>query len=120
MTTGKTDPDLLIPNITLPPGRTTADFIKLLSPVGGPGGYVLLPPPPAVDPPLAGAVTFTKVTPGTRVRFNVKARNDFVQQTNSAQYFSAKVAVTAEDGCFELDEREVVILVPPRPMEVPW
>jgi hypothetical protein len=45
----------------------------------------------------------------------VRAFNDFVPQTADAQIFRAVIRVVA-GGCTDLDQREVLILVPPAPI----
>jgi hypothetical protein len=97
----------------LPAPRTTADFIKLVTPTG----FVLPPPPPNVPSPTFDATAFYGVTPGTQVSFDVQAFNDFVVQTADAQIFRAVIRVLA-GGCTPLDQREVLILVPPIPIVV--
>gem|GEM_PF-466901 len=101
--------------LALPAGYTTSDFLKKLIP----DSYVLAPPPPAVPAPFVGSTGFSRVTPGTRVSFQVVAYNDIVPQTDQPQFFKAVIRVTA-GGCADLDQREVIFLVPPRPLEVPW
>ena len=92
----------------LPTPHTTADFIKMVMPTG----FTLPPPPPNLPNPTFDATTFYNVTPGTEVQFDVRAFNDFVQQTGDAQIFRATIRVLA-GGCTPLDERDVLILVPP-------
>lgn len=92
----------------LPAGHTTADFLKMITPAS----FVLPPPPPALPNPTFDATTFYGVTPGTQVGFDVNAFNDFVEQTDQAQIFHAKITVLA-GGCTPLDDRDVLILVPP-------
>ena len=98
----------------LPTGTTTADFIVSIVPVS----FVLPPDPPGLPIPTITVDGFDNVTPGTVVTFNVTAFNDFVEQTDEPQFFEAAITVTA-GGCFPLDERVVLILVPPSPMDVP-
>lgn len=95
----------------LPAGKTTADFV--LSVV--PDSYVKPPPPPNLPEPTMDALGFQNVTPGTIVRFQVTAFNDFLQGTEQAQFFRATIKVLA-GGCTDLDAREVLILVPPNPI----
>ncbi len=90
---------------------TTADFIKAVTPAS----FMLPPPPPTLPTPTFDATSFQNVTPGTQVEFTVTAFNDFVMQTANAQIFRAKIRVLAS-GCTALDEREVLILVPPAPV----
>jgi hypothetical protein len=76
----------------------------------------MLPPsPPVVPNPTFDTTTFYGVTPNTRVQFDVKALNDFLPQTADAQIFKATIRVVA-GGCTDLDQREVLILVPPNPI----
>ena len=95
----------------LPAPHTTADFIKLVVP----SGFMLPPPPPTLPNPTFDATSFYAVTPGTRVQFDVRALNDFIPQTSEAQIFRAEIRVLA-GGCTALDQREVLILVPPNPI----
>ncbi len=97
----------------LPAPHTTAEFIKTITPTS----FVLPPPPPALPNPTFDATTFYKVTPGTKISFGVNAFNDFVQQTTDAQIFRATIKVTA-GGCTPLDQRDVLILVPPTPVTI--
>lgn len=97
----------------LPTPYTTADFIKLVMP----SGFTLPPAPPVLPAPTFDATTFFAVTPGTRVQFDVRALNDFVPQTQDAQIFRAEIRVLA-GGCTALDQREVLILVPPNPIVI--
>ncbi len=97
----------------LPAPHTTADFIKSVTPTG----FMLPPAPPVVPNPTFDASTFYGVTPSTRVQFDVKALNDFVMQTPDAQIFRATIRVVAS-GCADLDQREVLILVPPNPIVI--
>lgn len=97
----------------LPVGHTTADFIKAVTPQS----FVLPPPPPVLPNPTYDTTTFHNVTPGTQVTFAVDAFNDFVMETDSAQIFRATIRVLA-GGCTPLDQRDVLILVPPQPITV--
>ena len=97
----------------LPSGTTTADFIKAVTPTS----FVLPPPPPVLPNPTFDSTTFHNVTPGTQVSFSVNAYNDFVQQTDQAQIFRATIRVLA-GGCTPLDQRDVLILVPPNPIVI--
>jgi len=101
---------------TMPAGKNTADFIGTIVPKN----YDPAPTPPVYNPgAYQDTVAFRRMTPGVKVRFNVTAYNDFIPATNVAQYFKATISVTAQ-GCFPLDAREVLIVIPPRPLEVPW
>ena len=97
----------------LPAGTTTADFIVAIVPVS----FVVPVDPPGLPTPTMTSTGFENVTPGTTVTFDVTAFNDFVEQTDDAQFFEAKITVTA-GGCFPLDDRVVLILVPPTPIDV--
>ncbi len=97
----------------LPSGATTADFIKSITPVS----FTVPPAPPTVPDPTFDATQFDNVTPGTIVAFDVEAFNDFVPATPDAQIFRATIRVLA-DGCADLDEREVLVLVPPVPLDI--
>lgn len=97
----------------LPAPHTTADFIKSVTPTS----FTLPPPPPNLPNPTFDTTTFHNVTPGTHVDFGVDAYNDFVQQTGDAQIFRATIQVLA-GGCTPLDQRDVLILVPPTPVVV--
>jgi hypothetical protein len=102
-----------INGVALPVGHTTADFLKAIVPAT----FVLPPPPPVLPNPTMDATTFHNVTPGTQVGFNVDAFNDFVPQTSDAQIFHATIQVLA-GGCTPLDQRDVIILVPPIPVVI--
>jgi hypothetical protein len=97
----------------LPAPHTTADFVKSIVPTG----FTLPPPPPVLPNPTFNATGFQNVTPGTQVTFNVNAFNDFVMPTSQAQIFSATIQVLA-GGCTSLDQRTVLILVPPMPVAI--
>lgn len=97
----------------LPLPHTTADFIKQVIPTG----FMVPAAPPVVPNPTFDMTTFFGVTPGTRVAFDVKALNDFLPQTANAQIFRATIRVLA-GGCTALDQREVLILVPPTPLVI--
>ncbi len=97
----------------LPVGHTTDEFIKAVTPTG----FVKPPPPPVLPDPTFDAVKFYGVTPGTKVSFAVNAFNDFVPQTQDAQIFRATIRVLA-GGCTPLDQRDVLILVPPMPIAI--
>jgi hypothetical protein len=97
----------------LPSGTTTADFIKAVTPTS----FVLPPPPPNLPNPTFDTTTFHNVTPGTQVSFSVNAYNDFVPATDKAQIFRATIRVLA-GGCTPLDQRDVLILVPPNPIVI--
>lgn len=92
----------------LPAGKTTADFISSILPKDAAAPAA----PPTLPAPVIAGSTFTKVYPGSTVRFTVTAENKIVQPTQMPQVFRAKIKVLA-GGCTDLDEREVIILVPP-------
>ncbi|HEY1552004.1 MAG TPA: hypothetical protein VGG28_29460 [Kofleriaceae bacterium] len=92
----------------LPSGHTTADFVKAVVPTS----FTLPPPPPVVPNPTFDMTQFYGVTPGTTLTFQVNAFNDFIPSTDQAQIFEATITVTAS-GCTPLDQRNVLILVPP-------
>ena len=92
----------------LPAGHTTADFVKAVTPTS----FTLPPPPPVIPNPTFDATQFYGVTPGTTLTFQVNAFNDFIPSTSMAQIFEATITVTAS-GCTPLDQRNVLILVPP-------
>ncbi|HJL44790.1 MAG TPA: hypothetical protein RMG45_03105 [Polyangiaceae bacterium LLY-WYZ-15_(1-7)] len=56
-------------------------------------------------------IAFYGVTPGVRVEFEITFLNDVVPAASSAQIFLAKIIVVG-NGVADLDEREVIILVP--------
>ncbi|MDB4955012.1 MAG: hypothetical protein JWO36_2581, partial [Myxococcales bacterium] len=97
----------------LPVPHTTRDFLKLITPAT----FTLPPPPPNLPNPTFDATAFHNVTPGTQVGFQVDAFNDFVMQTDKAQIFRATIQVLA-GGCTPLDQRDVLILVPPTPIVI--
>ncbi|MFT3698009.1 MAG: hypothetical protein QM831_33015 [Kofleriaceae bacterium] len=92
----------------LPNGHTTADFLKAITPTGS----TVPAPPPVITPPTFDATNFHNVTPGTQIKFAVDAYNDFVMPTDQPQIFHATIQVLA-GGCTPLDQRDVLILVPP-------
>jgi hypothetical protein len=113
VTSERTGVATAIDGTPLPAMRSTADFIKQVTPTG----FTLPPAPPVVPNPTFDATSFQRVTPGTRVQFDVRAFNDFVPQTDKAQIFRAVIRVLA-GGCTDLDQREVLILVPPTPIVI--
>ncbi|HUJ62995.1 MAG TPA: hypothetical protein VLX92_31050 [Kofleriaceae bacterium] len=102
-----------INGVPLPTGHTTADFLKSIVPAT----FTLPPPPPVLPNPTFDTTTFYNVTPGTVVGFTVNAYNDFVVQTDQPQIFRATIQVLA-GGCTPLDQRSVLILVPPMPITI--
>jgi hypothetical protein len=91
----------------LPSGGTTADFIRSVTPADA-----TPPPPPLARPPVVAGGRFTGVLPGTVVRFVVEAKNDQVMETAEPQVLHARLKIRA-GGCADLDERDVIVLVPP-------
>ena len=102
-----------INGVAIPGGHTTDEFIKAITPTG----FTKPPPPPVLPDPTFDATQFYGVTPGTHVDFAVNAYNDFVMQTQQAQIFRATIRVLA-GGCTPLDQRDVLILVPPTPITI--
>jgi hypothetical protein len=98
----------------LPSPHTTADFIKAVTPQS----FMLPPPPPNLPNPTFDTTAFHNVTPSTKVTFGLSAFNDFVMQTDQPQIFRATVRVLAS-GCTPLDQRDVLILVPPPAIVIP-
>lgn len=90
----------------LPPGIDTAGFIASVTPLWH--GPV---PTADVPDPVLTAVAFEGVVPNTPVAFEVVARNELVPATRAPQLFSATISVRA-DGCSELDDQQVLVLVP--------
>jgi len=99
----------------LPAPHNTADFLKSIVPES----YLLPPAPPIVPAPTFDTESFFSVTPGTIVTFGVDAFNDFIPQTEQPQIFRATIRVNAGSTCtITLDQRDVLILVPPIPIVV--
>jgi len=92
----------------LPMGRSTAEFIRAVTPLD----VVSPPPPPANRAPVIRDGKFTDVLPGAVVRFTVQAKNDVVMEAAEPQVFHARIKIRA-GGCADLDERDVIVLVPP-------
>jgi hypothetical protein len=90
------------------PGIDATLFIKAITPVAAfdPMGIEI---PDTVI--MRDDRAFYGVTPGTLVRFRVRFLNDFVPSTLSAQIFLAKIIVVG-NGVADLDEHQVVIIVP--------
>jgi hypothetical protein len=84
----------------IPPGTTTASFLKSIHPV--------LPPPAGAT--IDGDV-FRGVKPGSKVTFRLDAYNDFVPETTKDQLFTIDIQVLG-DGVTLLDTRRVFIVVP--------
>jgi len=92
----------------IPDGKTTAEFIKSITPLDA----LPPPPPPFIPAPIMTEKGFSKVVPGSYVRFNVTAHNEIIKETFRPQVFHATIRVRA-GGCANLDSRDVIILVPP-------
>lgn len=113
VTTAVDGVDVDVDGVALPAGYTTADFIIAITPISH--GPV---PLPGVSPPVLTPTTFENVIPDTDVTFTIEAYNDFVPQAPTPRIFEATIRVLA-DGCSDLDERTVFILVPPEPLPPP-
>lgn len=92
--------------------KSTVDFIDSITA----SSFGKLPLPGLPQPKMSGD-HFKNVTPGTPVNFNIQAFNDIIRPTSTAQVFRAKIGATA-DQCvgLELDQREVIFVVPPKPL----
>ncbi len=90
----------------LPMGRTTADFIRSVTPVRAmpeaPAGYE-----------RRDMTTFFNVSPSTSVVFRVEFYNDFVEGGDAARVFQSTIVVRGRAGT-EVDRRPVYIVVPAR------
>jgi hypothetical protein len=97
--------------LMLPAGKSTADFVKSVSPLSAtappPAGSLMLP-----GPMISGSA-FTRVYPGSQLQFQVSTGNDMVLPIDRPQVFHATIKVLA-GGCAELDQRDVIVLIPPR------
>ena len=94
----------------LPSGKTTADFITMITPATSTAPAA----PPVLPAPVISGGSFTTVYPGSTVSFTVTAQNSIVPESSTPQVYRATIKVLA-GGCTDLDQREVIILVPPRP-----
>ena len=88
-------------------GHTTADFIQSIVPLDATAS-----PPPTNKTPMKTMTGFSGVVPGAVVRFTIDAKNDFQQPIDKPQIFHATIRILA-GGCTDLDQRDVIILVPP-------
>lgn len=88
-------------------GKTTADFIRKILPLDATAS-----PPPTMKTPTKTMTGFSGVVPGAVVRFTIEAKNDFQQPIDKPQIFHATIRILA-GGCTDLDQRDVIILVPP-------
>ncbi|MFO0607209.1 MAG: hypothetical protein U0324_28865 [Polyangiales bacterium] len=90
--------------MNLPMGRTTADFIKSVTPLRGvpdmPDGYE-----------RRDMTTFYNVSPSTRVVFGVDFYNDFAEGGMTARLYRATIEVLGRGGTV-VDTRPVFIVVP--------
>lgn len=83
-------------------------FIKRITPTQAfDEAGIMLP----ADAPARDDIAFYSVTPGTTVEFEIEFQNDFVEPMLTSQVFLAKIIVVG-NGVADLDEREVVIVVP--------
>jgi hypothetical protein len=107
--TTRTDPDRM--ETRLPMGRTTANFIRSVTPVGAipeaPEGYS-----------RRDMTTFYNVSPSARVEFEVDFYNDFQPGGMTAQLFRATIVVLGR-AMSEVDRREVFIIVPANTAQPP-
>ena len=108
--TGKTGLAASDDGTPLPAGKTTADFLTSVKALDA----TLPTLPPGLKPPVASGDKFTGVTPGSTVRFTIEAKNDFLPAGPKPQSFHAKLQVLAS-GCANLDERDVLFIVPAAP-----
>ena len=88
----------------LPMGRTTADFVKSVTPVRG-------EPPMPMGYDRHDATTFYNVLPSTRVVFNANFYNDFMEGGMVPRLFTATIEVLGRGGSV-VDTRPVFIVVP--------
>ena len=107
--TTRTAPDAM--EMRLPPMRTTADFVKAVTPLDE-----------APDAPMGfermDETTFYAVAPSTRVTFRVDFYNDFQPGARVAQLFRTTIVVLGRAGT-EVDRRPVFIIVPASDANVP-
>ncbi|MBL8679059.1 MAG: hypothetical protein JNK05_07825 [Myxococcales bacterium] len=107
--TTRTDPDAMEMRIAAP--RTTADFVKAVTPLRG------MPDAPAGFDRF-DATTFFNVAPSTRVTFRVDFHNDFQPGGRTAQLFRTTIVVLGRANS-EVDRRPVFIIVPGADANVP-
>lgn len=107
--TTRTDPDPMEMRIMAP--RTTADFVKSVTPVRG------TPDAPAGFDRF-DATTFYNVAPSTRVTFRVDFHNDFQPGGRTAQLYRTTIIVLGRAGT-EVDRRPVFIIVPAADANIP-
>ena len=88
-------------------GKTTADFITKIVPLDATAS-----PPPTNKTPMKTMTGFSGVVPGAVVRFTIEAKNDFQPPIDKPQIFHATIRILA-GGCTDLDQRDVIILIPP-------
>jgi hypothetical protein len=94
----------------LPAGKTTADFITMITPASSTAPTA----PPVLPAPVVSGGSFTAVYPGSTVSFTVTTQNNLVPEATTPQVCRANIKILA-GGCADLDQREVIILVPPKP-----
>lgn len=107
--TTRTDPDTA--ETRLPAARTTADFVKAVTPLRG------TPDAPAGFDRMDDT-TFFNVAPSTRVTFRVDFYNDFQPGGRTAQLFRTTIVVLGRANT-EVDRRPVFIIVPANDANIP-
>lgn len=93
--------------VALPAGKTAASFLSTITAYDG----VAPMAPAGLKNPTASGDHFTTVTPGSTLRFTIEGKNDFAPATAKPQIYKGKLRAMAS-GCADLDEREIIILVP--------
>jgi hypothetical protein len=107
--TTRTDPDAT--ETRLPAMRTTADFVKAVTPLRG------MPAAPAGFDRM-DETTFYNVAPSTRVTFRVDFYNDFQPGGRTAQLYRTTIIVLGRANT-EVDRRPVFIIVPASDANIP-
>lgn len=107
--TTRTDPDRM--EMRLPMGRTTAEFLRSVTPVGAtpeaPAGYA-----------RRDMTTFYNVSPDAIVEFEVDFYNDFQPGGTAATLYRATIVVLGR-AMSEVDRRDVFIIVPANTAQPP-
>ena len=96
--------------VPLPAGKTSADFLTAIL-----AASAEAPPAPPTLPvaQVSGdGQSFVRVYPGSIVRFRVLAQNHLVRAQARPLTYRVSLRVRA-GGCADLDQREVLIVVPP-------
>jgi hypothetical protein len=89
-------------------GINAADFVKSVVPLrASPEGGVS----------QVSDSTFVGVSAGTRLTFSVSLQNDLVQHELEPQVFVSRIVVVGDDTV-RLDHRRVIVLIPPRDVEL--